>query len=62
MDLLEPILKKYFERCEAMGALAHQAWLDHCQPSRPTAFHSDKLLRCMRSAVDSWPPAVLRRW
>ena len=59
---LEPILEAYIERYEEMGALAHQAWLDHYQPSRLMACYSDNLMRCMRGNLESSPPAEFRRW
>ena len=62
LALLEPILEKYVDRYEEMGALAHQAWLDHYQPSRLTACYADNLMRCMRGNAGSSPPAEFQRW
>jgi len=62
LPLLEPILEKYVGRYEEMGALAHQAWLEHYQPSRLTAYYADTLLRCMHGSAESSPPAEFQRW
>jgi hypothetical protein len=62
VDRLEPILEQFADRHEAMGALAHRAWLEHFQPSRLTAYLADAVLRCMRANTGSSPPAEFRRW
>jgi len=62
VDMLEPILERFADRHEEMGALAHRAWLEHFHPSRLTAYLADALLRCMRANTQSSPAAEFRRW
>lgn len=59
---LESILEEHAPHHEVMGALAHEAWRAHFQPSRLVAYYADALLGRMRAAPGGSAAAEIQRW
>lgn len=62
LALLEPILERYIDHHEEMGALAHEAWREHFAPDRLTGYLADALLDCVRASAGSSASADIGRW